>query len=74
MRCLAEHNDKLSGGCRAKVSEAQSHHPCMKDMDRFCKDVQPGAGRIADCMKKHEAQLSPECKAHHGQKNGGDKK
>jgi hypothetical protein len=74
MRCLAEHNDKLSGACRAKVAEAQSHHPCMKDMDRFCKDVQPGAGRIADCMKKHEAQLSPECKAHHGPKNGGDKK
>ena len=73
MRCLAEHKDKLSSGCREKISEAQEHHPCMKDMERLCKDVQPGAGRIADCMKKHEAQLSPECKAHHAQKNGGEK-
>ena len=74
MRCLAEHNDKLSSACRAKISEAQSHHPCMKDMERLCKDVQPGQGRMAECMKKHEAQLSPECKAHHAQRKGGEKK
>ena len=74
MRCLVEHKDKLSGECRAKISEAESHHPCMKDMERLCKDVQPGAGRMAECMKKHEAQLSPECKARHAEKNGGEKK
>ena len=74
MRCLGEHNDKLSSACRAKISEAQSHHPCMKDMERLCKDVQPGQGRMAECMKKHEAQLSPECKAHHAQRKGGEKK
>jgi hypothetical protein len=74
MRCLAYHNDKLSGGCRAKISEAESHHPCMKDMDRLCKDVQPGEGRMTECMKKHEAQLSPECKAHHARQIGGEKK
>ena len=73
MRCLAEHNDKLSSACRAKISEAQSHHPCMKDMERLCKDVQAGQGRMAECMKKHEAQLSPECKARHAQRKDGEK-
>jgi hypothetical protein len=74
LRCLAEHNDKLSGGCRAKISEAERHHPCMKDMERLCKGVQPGAGRMAECMKQHEAQLSPECKARHAQRKGDEKK
>ena len=74
MRCLVDHKDKLSSGCRAKISEAQTHHPCMKDMENFCKDIQPGAGRMAECMKQHEAQLSPECKARHAQKSGGGKK
>ncbi len=74
LRCLVEHTDKLSGNCRAKISEAQSRHPCMKDMERLCKNVQPGEGRIAECMKKNEAQLSPECKAHHAKQGGGEKK
>lgn len=74
MRCLSEHNDRLSGECRAKISEAQSHYPCMKDMERLCKDVRPGEGRMAECMKNHEAQLSPECKAHHARQTGDAKK
>jgi hypothetical protein len=74
MRCLVEHKDKLSGGCREKIAEAERHHPCMKDMERLCKNVQPGEGRMAQCMKQHQAELSPECKAHRGQKNGGEKK
>jgi hypothetical protein len=74
MRCLAEHKDKLSGNCRAKIAEEESRHPCMKDMERLCKDVQPGEGRMAACMKQHEAQLSPECKAHHEGRHGGEKK
>ena len=74
MRCLVEHKDRVSGACRAKISDTESHHPCMKDMERLCKDVQPGQGRMAQCMKQHEAQLSPECKAHHGQQNSGENK
>ena len=37
--------------------------PCVADAKKLCKDVQPGEGRIAQCMKDHEKELSPACKA-----------
>jgi len=36
---------------------------CADDVSKFCKDVQPGEGRIIKCMKEHENELSPGCKA-----------
>jgi hypothetical protein len=68
MRCLSEHQDKVSAGCRQKLAETESRHPCMKDKERLCKDVKPGEGRIAACLKQHESELSPECKAKHARK------
>jgi hypothetical protein len=38
--------------------------PCADDVAKFCKDVQPGGGRILHCMKEHENDLSPACKQH----------
>jgi hypothetical protein len=40
-----------------------SRHPCMADRQKFCGGVEPGEGRIVACMKSHEADLSPACKA-----------
>jgi hypothetical protein len=37
---------------------------CRADAQRLCKGVEPGQGRLAQCMKEHEAQVSAECKAH----------
>ena len=36
---------------------------CKADVEKFCKDVKPGEGRIIACLKTHEAELSAECKA-----------
>ncbi len=36
--------------------------PCAADIQKFCKDVQPGGGRIAQCLKSHATDLSPACK------------
>ncbi len=36
--------------------------PCAADMEKFCKDVQPGGGNIARCLKEHENDLSTACR------------
>ena len=35
---------------------------CKDDSMKFCKDVKPGDGRITDCLKSHESELSTGCK------------
>ena len=48
-----------AGAARAQ----QGDRPCKADAEKFCKDVKPGEGRIVDCLKAHEAELSADCKA-----------
>lgn len=36
--------------------------PCAEDAARFCKDVKPGEGRVAACLKEHEKELSQACR------------
>lgn len=35
---------------------------CKADIQSLCGAVQPGGGRIRDCMREHRAQLSATCK------------
>jgi len=35
--------------------------PCTAEIRTFCFDVQPGGGRILQCLKANEAKLSPAC-------------
>ena len=35
---------------------------CMNDVKTLCGSVQPGGGRIRECMREHRAQLSNACK------------
>ena len=53
----------LCMGLTASPAKAeQGQGPCADDLQKFCKDVQPGGGRIAACLKEHEKDLSPVCK------------
>jgi len=36
---------------------------CKEDLEKNCKDIQPGGGRIIKCLKEKEASLSEGCKA-----------
>lgn len=36
---------------------------CGSDIKKLCADVQPGGGRIMQCMKANEAELSNTCKS-----------
>jgi malate/lactate dehydrogenase len=67
VKCLNEHSSKLSPACKTYMEEGakkrkEAQDVCKNDLDRFCKDVKPGGGRIVKCMKAHQNELSPECK------------
>jgi hypothetical protein len=37
---------------------------CRLEMDKFCKDVAAGEGRILKCLQEHDADLSAKCRAY----------
>jgi|MudIll2142460700_1097286.scaffolds.fasta_scaffold59494_3 hypothetical protein len=64
--CLNEHEKELSASCREKLGESkkrlmEAQQACTGDMEKFCKDVQPGGGRILKCLRDHAQELSPAC-------------
>lgn len=67
-RCLAQHKEVLSPGCKVRIAEVaeqlkEVHQACEDDIMTFCPGVKPGGGRIAQCLKANKAYLSLECKA-----------
>lgn len=38
--------------------------PCRGDVEKYCKDVDPGQGRIIECLKSNQSNLTQECQAH----------
>jgi hypothetical protein len=64
--CLKKHEGQLSSLCKDKLQERQKRleeatRACTNDIDKFCKGVEPGEGRIARCLKEHSPALSPGC-------------
>jgi hypothetical protein len=74
--CLQEHQSQLSPACQQAMSQSQRRgpkgrarpqrpswaSPCMGDITKLCKGIPAGTGRIAECLKQHEAELSIACK------------
>lgn len=46
----------------AQAAENDDPGGCRAEMQKYCKDVKPGGGRMMQCMKQHEAELSQECR------------
>lgn len=67
LNCLDEHQKELSDTCRRKLEESkkrlmEAQQACTGDMEKFCKDVQPGGGRILRCLSEHTQDLSSACR------------
>jgi hypothetical protein len=63
IKCMEEHENNLSSGCKATMAEMEKKHPCADDAIRYCSKIKPGGGRIIQCLKENENELTPQCKA-----------
>jgi hypothetical protein len=64
--CLRAHDREFSQVCRGNLegvlAKARSiASDCEGDVQRLCKDVAPGEGRVAMCLKDRESELSQSC-------------
>ena len=73
--CLMAYEDNLSVACQLGIVETAialemgmmaidySIKACEADADKYCLDVEPGEGRIVNCLRKNEAKLNKQCTA-----------
>jgi hypothetical protein len=74
LACLYAYSDKLSNRCEYALYEAVSQlqravealsytaTECRDDLKTYCSDVQPGEGRLLQCLDKNDAKVSKRCK------------
>jgi hypothetical protein len=71
LACLVGQKSNLAAECRGKVDGVNKKYDewkaaCGADAEKYCKEVKPGKGRIAACLKGRQAGLSDACKARMG--------
>ena len=82
-QCLKEHLSELSPKCKALIQESSQgarrraggfRVACRGDLDKLCRGTEPGGGRLMDCLKKHDAELSAGCRTALGEVTTGTDK
>ena len=74
LACLYAYGDKLSSKCeyalydaavqleRAVAALSYVANECDADMEKYCGSIQPGEGRLLECLEKHDKKVSGRCK------------
>jgi hypothetical protein len=73
LACIYAHGDKLSRRCEKALYDAAAAleraintvayvaNQCRTDIESKCADIQPGQGRIAQCLADNKGSLSQTC-------------
>ena len=51
----------FAGGSQQEEELLAIRTYCKPDVERLCASVEPGGGRIKDCLMKHKEQMSVGC-------------
>ena len=46
-----------------KTQTAAESEACQADFEKYRPGVQPGGGRVLECLGKHLDQFTPQCKS-----------
>jgi len=60
-----------AGAQRADDMRGGGGNPCVGDAQKICNEFIPDRGKVASCLFKNKAKLTPACRAELG---GGEKK
>ncbi len=74
LACLYSYWDKLSDQCDNALYDAAAQlaravsalsyvvNECRDDLKTYCSDIQPGEGRLLQCMDRNYTKVSKRCK------------
>jgi len=66
VQCLSSHTSELSAACGNMIAAAgrggaKIRAACDQDLQRYCVGVQPGRGRLIQCLSSRTSELSTAC-------------
>ena len=74
LACLYAHEDKLSNRCEYALYDAVTElqhavealsyaaNECRDDLRTYWSDINPGGGRLVDCLDRNQDKISARCK------------
>jgi hypothetical protein len=82
-QCLKEHLSELSPKCKEVIQETSQgarrraggfRTACREELGKLCRGTEPGGGRLMECLKKHDGELSANCKKALGEAQSASQK
>jgi cysteine rich repeat protein len=60
--CMSELGAVRAQQPSSGLAQPPPHQACKPDIQKFCADLRPGSGRIAQCLLANKDRLSSSCR------------